>query len=167
MPEKPQFPHRFRQAGLSLLEILVVLLILAITFSVAIPVYQRQVEQLRVQSSAQEVLMSLRLARSEAIRGRQQVSICSLGEGACAAASTWQQGWRMEFAASDHPRKRQWSLDSGVTIEANGKVAFNSQGVLVIGSSQELNIQGPQSKRCIAISPMGHSRLTTCQGIGE
>ncbi|WP_416886731.1 GspH/FimT family pseudopilin [Marinospirillum sp.] len=152
------------QAGVGLIEILVVLLILGITFGVAVPVYQRQVEQLRVKSVAQEVLLSLRLARSEAVRTRQRVSLCALGQGVCAPTATWQQGWRMELATPAHPRRRDWSLAPDVSIEAGaGRVVFNAQGALETDSSQALRVVGPQAARCIAISPMGHSRLVACQ----
>lgn len=145
------------QKGFNLLELLVVLLILAIALGVALPAYQRQMDALTMRTTANELLASHRLARSESIRSRQLVSLCASGASTCQSSSAWNDGWRLMSADMD----REWLLSAGLSISANnnGVVRFNAQGALVAGSSDRIQLDGPLTSRCLVITSMGRTSI--------
>jgi general secretion pathway protein H len=61
-----------RQAGLSLLELLIVLMIMGIVAALTLPVLGGGVSTTRLKSAAREVAAGLRLARSEAVANRRE-----------------------------------------------------------------------------------------------
>jgi type IV fimbrial biogenesis protein FimT len=154
-----RFLTHSKQSGFGLLEILLVLVILGITLGIAVPAYQRQMDSLMMKTTANELLISHRLARSEAMRTRREVSICASGAENCVAAAFWNDGWMLK--SSDVNRDREWLLDSGLSITANntGIVRFNSQGALAAGSSDRLQLDGPATSRCLKIDAIGRTRI--------
>jgi general secretion pathway protein H len=61
--------------GLTLLEILVVLALMAIIASIAIPVFSGGVSNTELRSAAREVAAGLRYARSEALAGKRETVV--------------------------------------------------------------------------------------------
>lgn len=76
------------QRGMSLIQLLLTLSILAITAQFSSPAYNTLIEQQRRQTLAQELTSSLRKARSEALIRHQSVVIHALEEN-------WSKGWRV------------------------------------------------------------------------
>lgn len=73
-------PHPRLQSGFTLVELLVVLAILAIFATIALPSYQRLVADYRVTSQANSVQGLLQFARTEAIKRTSAVVICVIGD---------------------------------------------------------------------------------------
>lgn len=63
------------QAGVTLLELLIVLSIMAIVAAIALPMFGSGVSTGELKSSAREVAAAMRLARSEALATRQQTRV--------------------------------------------------------------------------------------------
>lgn len=89
-----------RKSGFSLLEVLVVLVLLVVLLSLAAPELLGFRQRHQMQSRAEHLQSSLMLARSEALRRQQRVTVCvrqdrSASESGelCDAAGTWGQGW--------------------------------------------------------------------------
>ena len=82
-------------SGFSLLELLVALSIGSIILVVGIPSFQGTLDNQRITSATNELVMSLNLAKSEAIKRVAYVSVCKSSNGvSCAAAGTsWADGW--------------------------------------------------------------------------
>lgn len=96
--------------GFTLLEALVVLALLAVLLSLAGPNLQGLRQKHQMQSQAEQLQASLLLARSEALRRQQRVTLCvrelSAGAGTqCATAGTWAQGWVMFVDGNDSGRR--------------------------------------------------------------
>jgi type IV fimbrial biogenesis protein FimT len=80
--------------GFSLLEVLVVLALLALLATLAAPSFKAFRHKHQMQSQAEQLQASLMLARSEALRRQQRVTLCIRdAKQACAAAGSWAQGW--------------------------------------------------------------------------
>lgn len=68
--------------------------LLGILLNLAAPAMSRLQSGHRLQSQAEGFLDSLVLARSEALRRQQRISLCAqAAEGVCDANGQWQQGW--------------------------------------------------------------------------
>lgn len=86
-------PH-LRQAGTTLPEITVVLAIIAILLAIAVPGLSAQIRVSGLTGATQDMLASLHLARSEAIKRRSRAVICVTADGNhCAEDGGWHQGW--------------------------------------------------------------------------
>ncbi|MET1115506.1 MAG: GspH/FimT family pseudopilin [Comamonas sp.] len=98
-------PGTRRAAGLTLVEILVTLSIVALLMTLAVPSFKPMLERWRVKQSVGALTDSLRLARSEAIKRGGNVAIQKLANNTdgCTLAPTaadWGCGWRV-FVDSD------------------------------------------------------------------
>ena len=88
--------NRARAAGVPLLEALVVMGMLGVMVSLAAPAMSALGLQHRLQAEAEGLWSSLVLARSEALRRQQRVTVCARAQGqasTCDASGVWQQGW--------------------------------------------------------------------------
>ena len=85
---------RCRPCGFTLPELLGAVCILAVLTGVAVPHVRSMGDAMTVASFSNGFLSHLYLARSEAIKRRQPVVMCSSADGAsCAAEAGWERGW--------------------------------------------------------------------------
>lgn len=91
-----------KQMGTTLPEGLVTIAVLAVVAAVGLPALAGLVASVRTSNYANQLIASLWLARSEAIRQNQRVMLCKSSDGSrCAAAGSWSQGWIM-FPDTNH-----------------------------------------------------------------
>jgi type IV fimbrial biogenesis protein FimT len=91
-----------RERGLTLIELMITLSIIAILVSLAGPPYRQFIQNNRLSGFASEMQRALWLARAEAMTRARRVTVCRSTDGsACStAAGTWTQGW-MVFVDAD------------------------------------------------------------------
>lgn len=93
-PSPAQTQPSFQARGFTLLEALVVLALLGILVGMAAPAMSALRARHQLQAMAEGFLDSLVLARSEALRRQQRISLCAQAPGGgCDAEGQWQQGW--------------------------------------------------------------------------
>lgn len=127
----PHTPNR-QAHGFSLLEALVVLGLLGVLLTLAAPSMSSLRQQHHMQSQAEQMLASLMLARSEALRAQQRVSVCVLGAAqTCAAQGSWTQGWLVFVDNNDNavreptervlqvhaPMRAGWTMQGNATVD--------------------------------------------------
>lgn len=106
---------RFRPWGFTLLEALVVLAVLGVLLSLAVPSLSNLLAKHRLQAQAEGLLASLQLARSEALLRQQPVTLCARAGEQCDTLPNWQQGWWV-FVDTNHNARRD---EGEALIEAN------------------------------------------------
>src|SRR5690606_41494428 len=83
-----------RVMGLTLVELVVAMAVLALTVTIAIPAFQGVVERTRATSVYHQLTASLMLARGAAISRRGPVVACPSEDGLrCRGAAVWDPGW--------------------------------------------------------------------------
>jgi type IV fimbrial biogenesis protein FimT len=82
------------ERGFTLLELMVGLALLALLLMLATPPLRELIAVNRAAVHAQTVMTSLFLARTEAVKRNQRVTLCKSADGAvCTTAGDWSQGW--------------------------------------------------------------------------
>ena len=89
--------------GFTLLEALVVLVLLGTIMALAAPSLTELRQKHQMQGQGEHLLNSLMLARSEALRRQQRVTLCLRGDNdGCASEGSWAQGWVVFVDANDN-----------------------------------------------------------------
>lgn len=130
-------PRRRAQSGLTLIELLTGLALLALLLSLAAPAFQAQVATSQLSSATQALMGSLMQARTQAIRLGRRVTVCrSNDQQQCDAdpARGWDAGWLVfmdvdrtsgtpEVSASDTLLNRSEPLPPLLRVRGNSTLA--------------------------------------------
>jgi type IV fimbrial biogenesis protein FimT len=97
-PDKVARGEKMKWRGFTLVELLVALAVGAILLTIAIPGYAFLVNASRLATATNDLVTTLHLARSEAIKRGIRVTVCKTSSPgavtpACDATASWQQGW--------------------------------------------------------------------------
>ncbi len=84
-----------KQHGVTFVELLIVLVIIGVVLSFAIPSLSRNIRINRVDAIANQIYSDISYARLEALRSKKSISICASSDGeTCINQSTkWAKGW--------------------------------------------------------------------------
>ncbi|MDQ1315217.1 MAG: type fimbrial biosis protein FimT [Pseudomonadota bacterium] len=94
------------------MELMVVLAVVGILAAIGVPAFASLMRSSRLSSFTNEMVSSLHLARSEAIKRNSRAVMCTSATGAsCAASGGWHQGW-LVF----HDPNNNAELDAGETV---------------------------------------------------
>lgn len=100
---------RYGSGGVTLVELLVLLALVAIVQSLAAPAVFGFADSMRLAAGANTLLSSIHFARSEAIKRNARVVMCkSVTGNSCASTGGWEQGWIVFHDANNNA-----SLDAG------------------------------------------------------
>lgn len=81
------------QGGLTLIELLVTLSILAVLIAMAAPNFRTAIENNEITTLNDKILTSMRFARSEAIGRGIPITVCFSNDEATCSGTTWTDGW--------------------------------------------------------------------------
>jgi type IV fimbrial biogenesis protein FimT len=168
-----------QNAGFTLIELMIVMVIVAIFVTVGVPNFQNMIGDNRLSTQANSLVSSLQFARSEALKTGTQVVVCRSTDGSTCAGgtgTTWESGW-IVFVDADNNNaislgdaviqsnqglvggntlRSAGGFDTRITYEATGlQTASAGTFRLCSGHNPDVN-QGRQ----IAVSPTGHVQTT-------
>jgi len=118
-----------RQAGFTMVEMMMVVLIIAILSAFAVPSMKSMIRTQQVKSTSFDIFASLMLARSEAIKRNANVTMTPLAGG-------WTAGWTVMDANNNLLRTQEYSSsNASVTVTGPVNVIYNSAGRLAAGAA--------------------------------
>jgi type IV fimbrial biogenesis protein FimT len=147
--------HPRASSGFTLLEALVVIAIIGILASAAMPSMGRMIKDQRVRNATQDFYASLAFARSESIKRGADVVINP------ATAANWSNGWTV--ADNGGVTLKTQNQITGVaatgptslTYRRDGRLSDTTAQTFVITSSTDTTI----TARCIRIDPSGRPNI--------
>ena len=135
------------QSGTTLTELMVVLAITAILAVMAVPSIAAFASNTLLANTANALVSSLHLARSESIKRASRAVLCKSSDGlACATDGGWEQGW-MVF----HDANNNASRDEGEAVVSTQPAL--AMGIRVTGNAPVA--------RYVSYTPTGATELTT------
>lgn len=161
-----QHCRKSREAGFSLVELMVTVTVLALLMGIGIPTFRDVSLGSRLSAAANDLLASIQLARSEAIKRNLTVTVCASSDGAtCAASGGWQQGWIIVDSGATLIQ-RQAALPAGyVMSQAGGVVPLRFEPIGIGSTAATVTVcrddpPGTQ-ERVLSVSAAGTARVTT------
>jgi type IV fimbrial biogenesis protein FimT len=160
------------QRGFTMIELMVTVSIAAIMMTVAIPSFVELIRNSRLTTQANDFVLSLMYAKSEAIKRNQSVVVCSSADGAsCANSVNWEQGWIVYQDAnqdgavdSNEILQVKNSLTGGNTLRTGTRtrITFRNSG-FSLGSNATFNLcdtRGTGNGRTLVLSNQGRVNTT-------
>jgi len=168
--------------GISIVELVVSLAVVAILATTGVPAFSSFVQSNRLNESSFDVLATINLARTEAVKRRTRVLLCrsadpTLPTPSCGgSANTWTTGW-LVFASGDSNSTYEAGTDtllgiglvdsSNVTVITNGtsnnNLEYNSDGTTNEGGGTArfalCDKRGGAQGRQINIPPHGRPKF--------
>lgn len=133
------------QRGFTLIELMVVVAVLAIVATVAVPSFQQLIENNRLATESNRILSAISFARSEAVRVGDDVSLTADGGG-------FDEGWCVHLGAACDAANSLRQFDALSQLDYSGSentLTFNSRGEMT------------NADFTISIEPAGCSGVTT------
>jgi type IV fimbrial biogenesis protein FimT len=131
-PSPSRSPRRVH-SGVTLIELMVGVALLAILMAVAAPNFQGMTASSRLTSASNELLGSLQQARAQAIRTGSRVTVCRSTDGAqcdTTAGVGWERGW---IVFQDTTRSSaDAEIDAGEAVLTN--IAASGTGTTIAGT---------------------------------
>ncbi len=130
--------------GFTLMELMLALIIATLLATIAIPSFNSLIKKNRISIYTNNLVSSLALARSEAVKRGTQISLCASDNGVNCTHTSFQQGW-IVFTDQDTAgtvdgndavlRVQEAATRLSFTITGNALVQYKPTGVLVVSLS--------------------------------
>ena len=126
----PPGSARVLQRGLSLVELMFTILIVAVLATLAVPSFRDASLGSRLAATANSLHGSIQVARSEAIKANAPVTLCASADGlTCATAGDWDQGWIVLDSAGAVLHSEPAQRNSFKVIENGGQLSLTFQPI--------------------------------------
>jgi type IV fimbrial biogenesis protein FimT len=148
-----------RARGFTAVELMVTLAILAVLAAVAAPSFSSFSASQRLRAASVDLRTDLMLARSEALKRNQSVTISRRDDAG------WHTGWVVLVEDSGEELRTRNELGRGVSVSlASSAITFNSGGRVespggVIRIELASSAGGANSLRCLMLDPSGMPRV--------
>jgi len=160
---------QIRNLGVTLIELIITISIAGILVSIAIPSFSSIIRSTRLTTYANELVTSLNLARSEAVKRGVQVSVKKKGS----TNQNWDSGWDIftdldgdgTLDAADTLLKTYPALTNGFTLRT-GTVGYQDFAAY-LPSGLSLNSSGDTFRLCASSGDIVNSRAIEINALGR
>jgi len=155
-----------RPDGFTLVELLIVIAIVGILTSIALPNFSTWIASERVRGAANELYSGLMMARSEAMKRNIQVNLSR----SAGSLTDWSAGWSVKLAAGTVFQTQDADAAVTITGPGTGTVSYSYTGrpttasidaEFIIASTQYAS-SVPNRYVCITLSGMPTVKRCTC-----
>ncbi|MGB5305177.1 MAG: GspH/FimT family pseudopilin [Gammaproteobacteria bacterium] len=160
--------------GFTLVELMVTMTVAVILLALAVPAFHDFVQANRISAQANELVTAINLARSEALKRTQTVTVCKSKNGtSCGDGSvSWVDGW-IVFSDQDGDNTingndqllRVWDAMPAGSYMAASPTPLQYSGIGLVNNSAQFVFTIPERTgdlaRCINITVTGHPSVTT------
>lgn len=174
--------QRYGQRGVTIIELMIVVLISGILLSVAVPSFQDNISRSRRLSAVQEMASTLAYARTEAVSRATPVSLCPTTDDSTCNGTKWESGVLVfeddgAGAGTAFDRKRTGDEEliriyggasSGITVRSNASFATASGilygvmgGTVDNGTLKICDSNGVSTASGLVLNRSGQARLAT------
>ena len=171
-----------RQAGMSLIELMIGIVVLGILLALGAPTFSRWTQSSQIRNAAEAIHNGLMLARAEAVRRNTAVrfqlvttttSACALSDtGANWVVSLDSPAGACDAAPSDNVAPRivqvrsaaEGSRNAAVNAGGVSLITFNGTGQATGGAPAAINVTNPTGGACAPGGPMRCMRVTVATG---
>jgi type IV fimbrial biogenesis protein FimT len=165
--------------GFTLMEIMIVISIIAVLVTLAMPDLTTYVKNARINNVAGELSGDISLARQEAIRRGNRIIICASANGTtCLSGANidWREGWIITSAAGQVLKANTDTAEVGSSVTARGvsPITFSPSGVLVIATGGVIpnvkvrddrsGLAGLPTQRDVSLSLSGRANVLKVNG---
>jgi type IV fimbrial biogenesis protein FimT len=119
------------QAGFTLYELLITVLVIGVILTFAVPNMQGFAQNSRMTSTANDLHAAFHLARSESSRAKTNITICPSADGSN-CGGTWQQGY-IVFVDEDGDLARAGATET--VLRSHGEIAEGVSMVIANGAT--------------------------------
>lgn len=159
---------RNRQPGLTLVELITVLVIVSVLVVVAAPSLQSLMRNNQMTAQANRLISALHLARSEAVKRNSEVEVCGSSNGK-ACDGQWDEGWivKLKEPADDGTTVlRSGDFEEGTSLETDvNEITYQGDGVAKVSGEQpkaKIVLVNASYKREVSVSAGGS--VSSCAG---
>lgn len=113
-----------RATGMTLVELLTTMLVLAIVLGLGVPAFFNVVDNNRMAAAVNELVASVHFARSEAVKRRVSTTLCASADGvACGDGASLRDGW-IVFVDGEPPAAPNGTVDGAdQVLQSRGPLA--------------------------------------------
>lgn len=158
-PASFRFVAATRIRGFTAVEALTVLAVIAVLAAIALPSLANVLASQRLRAAGTDLMSSLLLARSEAIKRNGQVEV------APRSAGDWKSGWRVITVATAEQVDRKEALGVRVDVSlAPARIVYERNGRLMVAGVTQVEFRDSEQRagvhaRCVTIDPSGLPRV--------
>lgn len=152
----------------TLIELMVTISVLAVVISLAAPSFSSMLRENRLAALSTEVQGALQLARSEAIKRRESITVCrsNAAQTTCANGTNWGAGWLItRMNGANVEVLKIWDPVQGTVVTGpNTGITFRSSGMSSSAAAQSWSITDSScsgnQKRTISVNVTGSATLS-------
>ncbi|MDX1593878.1 MAG: GspH/FimT family pseudopilin [Gammaproteobacteria bacterium] len=122
---------RRTHSGFTLVELMIVVVVLAVIATVAIPNLRTIIQKSEIKDTSGAITSSMMLARTEAVTQGRSITVCITSSTSCSTSGTWEEGWIvLEPTTNTVIRRVPAQAEAvGVTVsDAVGRVIYSRDG---------------------------------------